>query len=152
MRRFAALVILIAGLATGLVTAAPAWAQGSAEGIPQNDAAALAIREVITKQIDAFQRDDGAAAFAYASPSIQDKFGTVDNFMAMVRNGYPAVYRPVSYEYGSLLNYRGSPIQLVTFVGADGKVIIARYWMEQQSDGQWKIDGVELREGPGAAV
>lgn len=152
MRRFTALLILLAGLAAATPAWTPVWAQGSAEGIPQNDSTALAIREVITNQIAAFQRDDGAAAFAYASPDIQNKFGTVDNFMAMVRSGYPAVYRPVSYEYGSLLNYRGSPIQLVTFVGADGKIIIARYWMEQQSDGQWKIDGVELREGPGAAV
>ena len=126
--------------------------EGSAEGVPQNDATALAIRQVIENQISAFRRDDGAEAFSYASPGIQDRFRTVDTFMEMVRNGYPAVYRPVSYEFDSLLNYRGSPIQVVTFVGQDGKVIIARYWMERQSDGSWKIDGVELREGRGAAV
>ena len=120
--------------------------------MPQNDATALAIREVIANQLAAFQRDDGTEAFSYASPDIQNAFGTVDKFMAMVRSGYPAVYRPVAYEFDALLNYRGSPIQLVTFVGQDGKVMIARYWMEQQSDGAWKIDGVELREGPGAAV
>jgi hypothetical protein len=132
--------------------AGPASAQGSAEGVPQDDAAARAIRAVIERQLDAFQRDDGAEAFSYASPDIQEKFGTVENFMNMVKTGYEAVYSPADYSFEALLNYRGSPIQVVAFTARDGSVIIARYWMERQADGSWKIDGVDLRAAPGAAV
>ena len=46
------------------------------------------IRGVIQGQVDAFRRDDGGAAFGYASPEIQEMFGTPDIFMDMVRQGY----------------------------------------------------------------
>src|ERR1700756_3001229 len=59
-----------------------------------------AIRAVVEDQLAAFQRDDGAAAFAFASPGIQAEFGTVENFMAMVRSGYQPVYRPREVAFG----------------------------------------------------
>jgi len=55
-----------------------------------------AFRTVIQSQLDAFQRDDEAAAFAQASPMIKGMFRTPENFMAMVIQGYPQVYRPQS--------------------------------------------------------
>ena len=63
-------------------------------GAQVSDSDRNAIRQVIENQLAAFQRDDGSEAFSYASPGIQRRFGTPDNFMAMVRSGYAAVYRP----------------------------------------------------------
>ena len=61
-----------------------------------------AIQSVITNQITAFQHDDAAGAFGYAAPSTQGVFGTAENFMDMVRRGYPPVYRPHSVEFSTL--------------------------------------------------
>ena len=38
--------------------------------------------------------DDAKRAFSYAAPSIRAMFGTPERFLAMVRAGYPVVYRP----------------------------------------------------------
>uniref|UniRef100_UPI00403F8DA0 DUF4864 domain-containing protein n=1 Tax=Microcoleus sp. OTE_8_concoct_300 TaxID=2964710 RepID=UPI00403F8DA0 len=42
------------------------------------------IRSVVEKQLQAFQKDDAAGAFAFASPGIQQQFRTAENFMHMV--------------------------------------------------------------------
>src|SRR6516225_5395557 len=63
---------------------------------------AAAIRNVIESQFAAFQRDDGEAAFAFASPRIRERFATAENFMRMVREGYAAVYRPRDTAFGAL--------------------------------------------------
>jgi hypothetical protein len=103
-----------------------------------------AIRAVIESQIDAFRRDDAAAAFSFAAPGIQARFGTPERFMTMVRTSYPAVYRPrtVSFEAAQVLD--GRVIQPVVLVGPDGDVVIALYGMERERDGSWRIDGVRL--------
>lgn len=111
---------------------------GKAEGDP------AAFRSVIESQLDAFQRDDGTAAFAHASPTIKGMFRTPDNFMRMVMNGYPQVYRPRTVDFGAVIDYRGQPTQLVYLTGPDGDAVIAYYQMQQQSDGTWQINGVYL--------
>ena len=72
---------LIAALAIGASFALPAAAGDGAAGDPS------AIHSIIQSQIDAFQQDDGAAAYGFASPTIQQIFPSVGAFMDMVRNG-----------------------------------------------------------------
>ena len=102
------------------------------------------IRSVIEQQIQAFRADDGDRAFSYASPDIRRKFGSVDNFMAMVKGGYQAVYRPQEVEFLGLKAETGVISQAVRLVGPDGKTVMAVYTMERQDDGGWKIGGVYL--------
>ena len=66
--RFALRFLALLGLMAGLATAA-----GAQPAVSAADQAA--IRDVIQSQVEAFRRDDGAAAFGYASPSIQGMFG-----------------------------------------------------------------------------
>ena len=73
------------------------------------DADRNAIRGIISGQIEAFQRDDGATAYGYASPTIQGLFPTVDQFMAMVRSGYQPVYRPKSVTFGPAIETPARP-------------------------------------------
>lgn len=120
------------------------------EGVSDNDRSA--IRQVIENQLAAFQRDDGGEAFSYASPGIQRRFGTPDTFMAMVRSGYAAVYRPREVEIRALHVEGGTIQQEVLFVGPDGKPVIAVYTMQRQADGSWKIDGVYLIAAPDATT
>ena len=123
---------------------------GAQEGVSDSDRSA--IRQVIENQLAAFQRDDGGEAFSYASPGIQRRFGTPDTFMAMVRNGYAAVYRPREVEIRGLRVEGGTIQQEVLFVGPDGKPVIAVYTMQRQADGSWKINGVYLIAAPDATT
>jgi hypothetical protein len=129
------------GLALLLLISMPAIAQA------QDGADKPAIVGVIQKQLDAFQGDRAAEAFGYASPDIQHLFGTADNFLAMVRQGYPPVYRPRSVDFRELVTSEGRIVQKVLFVGPDGVPVIAEYFMERQPDGSWRIDGCRLDRG-----
>ena len=103
-----------------------------------------AIRSIIQSQLGAFQRDDGHEAFSYASPGIRQMFQTAEIFMAMVRGGYPAVYRPRAVEFLETLVKDGRTVQMMRFIGPDGVAVIAMYTMERQPDGTWRISGVVL--------
>ncbi len=115
-----------------------------AQEAPLSPGDGAAIREVIRNQMAAFQRDDGAAAFSYASPSIRAQFRTPARFMEMVRRGYRPVYRPQSARFLELRELRGEIVQKVWVVGPDGVPVNAYYVMERQPDGAWKIGGVVL--------
>ena len=124
-------------------------------GLPQQQAAAddsTDIQKVISDQIAAFQRDDGAEAFSYASPNIRRMFGNADTFMRMVRQGYPSVYRPQSFEFQEVVEIEGRLVQDVLFVGPSGEVEIGSYLMERQPDGTWRINGVVMRKAPDAVI
>ena len=103
-----------------------------------------AIRQVIEAQLKAFQRDDAAEAFGYASPDLQAKFGSPSVFMNMVKNGYAPVYRPKTVEFRTILDSARGQEQQVFVIGPDGRGYIAHYMMEQQPDGSWRISGCYL--------
>jgi hypothetical protein len=124
----------------------PAAAQTPATDVGAADRGA--IRGVIENQIAAFRRDDGPGAFAFASPNIKRIFGSPENFMAMVRQGYPQVYRPSSVAFGDLVRAEGTLLQLVDIVGPDGLPVVAVYEMERQPDGSWQINGCQLLRPP----
>ncbi|MGF1475545.1 MAG: DUF4864 domain-containing protein [Geminicoccaceae bacterium] len=103
-----------------------------------------AIRTVIEAQLDAFRRDDGAAAFNFASPDIRALFRTPERFMQMVITGYMPVYRPRSVQFRDLVIEQGAPTQKVLLVGPKGQSVVASYQMERQDNGLWLIDGCTL--------
>ena len=103
-----------------------------------------AMRTIILQQMDAFKRDDGAGAFAYASPEIRAMFGTPEHFMQMVRRGYPQVYRPREVTFRERVVFQGKPALVVHIVGQDGSAVLALYPMQRQPDGSWRIDGCYL--------
>ena len=108
------------------------------------DADRAAFRKVITSQIEAFRRDDAAAAYAYAAPSIKGIFGTPDRFIEMVRRTYGPVYRPREFSFGPVTIKSGRPTQQVNIIGPDGGSWIAEYTMQRLDDGSWRIAGVVL--------
>lgn len=108
------------------------------------------IREVIQAQIDAFRQDKGELAFSYATPGIREQFKTAENFMRMVKTGYPAVYRPTTVAFVDTAVEEGIPIQMVQFSDSAGAVWIGVYTMQRQPDKSWKVNGCELV--PGKAI
>ncbi len=104
-----------------------------------------AIRGIIQQQLEAFQRDDGDAAFGYASPMIRNMFGNAEIFMDMVRQGYQPVYRPKVFEFGELTMLGGQPAQKVHVIGPDDRPVTAVYIMTQLPEGSWRVDGCYLQ-------
>ncbi len=130
---------LLIGMLAVTLLLTPAQAQQGTSGAERQ-----AIVAVISAQLAAFQRDDGTGAFAYASPTIRRKFGTAENFMAMVRSGYRAVYRPAEVAFLETRVVGGMTVQLVHLLGPDGRSVVAAYEMQRQPDGSWRINGVVL--------
>ena len=104
-----------------------------------------AIRDIIQSQVDAFRRDDGDAAFGFASPAIRGMFGTSDVFMDMVRQGYQPVYRPKVFDFREIVTLHGQITQKVHVIGPDGRPVTAFYPMVKLPDGSWRIDGCYLQ-------
>jgi hypothetical protein len=116
------------------------------------DADRAEFHALIQGQLDAFQADDGAAAYGYASPTIQQIFPDPDRFMAMVRRAYQPVYRPQSVIFGRIEETAAGPVQRVHLIGPDGRNWLALYSLEQQPDGSWKINGCVLTEDPTESI
>ncbi|MGJ5181817.1 DUF4864 domain-containing protein [Bradyrhizobium oligotrophicum] len=105
---------------------------------------ASAAQRVIRAQEQAFAHDDGATAYAQAAPEIQALFPSAEIFMAMVRSGYPPVYRHRSFEFGPSQIENGSIAQRVQIIDAEGEAWEALYTLQVQPDGSLKITGCSL--------
>jgi hypothetical protein len=125
-------LILLVALLTGL--GAPACGA--------DDVAAA--QKIIRSQVEAFSRDDAAAAYFHAAPTIQEMFPHPDMFMAMVRGSYAPVYRHKSFEFGEARAVDGKIAQRVRIVDAEGVPWEALYTLERQPDGSLKISGCTL--------
>ncbi|MEM6490740.1 MAG: DUF4864 domain-containing protein, partial [Pseudomonadota bacterium] len=121
-------------------------AQASAES-PSVETAA--IQDVISRQIDAFRAEDAAAAFAFAAPGIQERFGDAATFIRMVKSGYGAIYRAADIRFGKIGGHHGVILQQVDVTADDGEQVRAIYAMEKQPDGQWRIAGCQIVEPDG---
>ncbi len=103
------------------------------------------IRAVISAQIEAFEVDDFDTAFTFASRAIQQMFGNAQNFGAMVKNGYPMVWRPGGLKFLALEQRGGLLWQDVLVRDLEGALHILEYQM-QQDGADWKINGVNIRK------
>lgn len=110
-----------------------------------------AIQSIISAQIEAFKRDDGAVAFSYASPDIQMRFRDPKTFLAMVAAAYPQVHRPQSVAFLELTRINNVHVQKVLLRGPKGKLVMALYEMIR-IDGRWWINGCTLAEPPGKEI
>jgi uncharacterized protein DUF4864 len=107
-----------------------------------------AIQETITRQLEAMNRDDDAAAFAIASPTIQTMFGDAANFMSMVARGYPQVRRSRGHRFLRLETSDGKLVQRV-LIESEAGTVVARYEMVE-IDGAWRINGCMMEKLEGA--
>jgi hypothetical protein len=114
-----------------------------------SDADRTAVQGAIERQLQAFLKDDGDTAYSFAAPNIKMMYPSVESFMAMVRQGYPQVYRPRSYEFGELKEAPGYLEQSVDIVDAEGQFWTAVYTLRQDADGFWKITGCYIVKKPG---
>jgi hypothetical protein len=140
-RRFASLLFV--------VSLACAFGIDKAQAEPVSADEAVAVRAVVEAQFAAFAADDAQRAFSYAAPSIRDVFKTPDRFMAMVRAGYPVVYRPASVIFLNPLRSQGQLFLGVQLTDADGRLWLATYRLERQPDKSWRISGCDVQPSAG---
>jgi len=105
------------------------------------------IEATIQSQISAFQVDDFATAFSFASPNIRRIFGSHANFGEMVRKGFPMVIRPSGVEFLRLGDRGGRSLQSVMIRDRAGVFHVLEYEMIPAGDG-WQINGVRLVGAP----
>jgi hypothetical protein len=126
-------------LAAWLVCAAALAAPPDVGFLPAKDW--TLIRKVIDDQLQALKAGDGVKAMTYAAPGIREQFGTPDNFMRMVRDGYGALLtaRRTQFLEGAVIEE--VIVQPLRLVLPDDTVQVALYQMQRQPDGQWRISG-----------
>ena len=142
MARLLAALCLLLAIGTG----APASAQ------PVSPDDAHAARAIVGAQLEAFASDDAKRAFSYAAPAIREMFGTPERFLAMVRAGYPAIYRASGVTFLIPLRVQGQLFQGVHLTDAAGVLWLATYRLERQADGSWRIAGCELQPASGQII
>ena len=105
------------------------------------------IQNTIQSQIEAFRADDFPRAFTFASPTIQQMFGTPETFGAMVRQGYPMVYRPAEVQMMDLREVAGALWQRVRITDQTGAGWYLDYMMVETAEG-WRINAVQILPAP----
>ena len=120
---------------------------------PLSDAEVAAVRAAVQGQLDAFAANDAAKAFSFAAPNVRNRMGTAERFMAMVRAGYPVVYRPASV--GFLVPQRladGTVVQRAQMTDARGEAWLAVYTLQRQKNKAWRISGCDVQPATGRAT
>jgi hypothetical protein len=139
----------IASLCAGLASAAVAPLHAAQE---VSAADAKAVRGVIEAQLAAFAADDADKAFSYAAPGIRAMFVTAERFLAMVRQGYPVVYRPASVTFLKPEWIDRKLIQRVQMTDGAGAPWMVVYELERQADRSWRIAACVAARGAGRST
>ena len=108
-----------------------------------------AVQAVVQSQLAAFANDDADKAFSYAAPELRKTIGNASAFMAMVRNGYPVVYRPASVAFLKPEGTGNDVVQRVQMLDASGTSYLAVYSLQRQKDKTWRISGCVVVENKG---
>jgi hypothetical protein len=99
------------------------------------------LHAVVRQQLEAFRRDDYAAAYVFAAPSIKAQF-PVEAFEKMVRTGYPLIAKSSDASFGLTLDDGERAVVTVRVTGADQRVASYHYLLERTGD-DWRIAGVQ---------
>ena len=143
MRRFISTLCVMASLL---------WLAAPARAADLSVADAKSVRAVIQAQLAAFEVDDAARAFSFATPQLREVFGNPDNFMRMVRTSFPVVYRHATVAFLKPEQEDGTVTQAVHLTDGNGVLWLALYRLERQRDRSWRISGCQAVEAAGRAA
>ena len=103
------------------------------------------VQGTVGAQLAAFAADDSEQAFSYAAPNIRALFQTPENFMAMVKESYPVVYRPANFSFLKPRVEDGVVLQPVQMLDSNGRSWIAFYTLVSHASGKWLISSCVLK-------
>ena len=122
----------------------PVLTKASTEQVKENELKNLKAKahQVISLQIDAFQKSDMKAAYTFASPFIKSKFSSAEIFGKMVREGYPMIWSAKDYKFLEFTFFEGALIQRVLFMDSKERIYVFDYELRQYKSDNWLINGV----------
>jgi len=143
MKRLLTMAALLCGLGgSALAQDEPEQAAGSA----LTTADITAIRQAVKAQLEAFAKGDAATAFALATSEKRMMIGSADNFMQLIRESYEPIYRNKVLIFSEPKVVEGMALQTVRVTDSHSRVWVAIFWMQQDEESNWKIDGCHLVE------
>ena len=142
-------LLILAGLLVGL-SGVSCFNAMAVEVITSADA--LAIHETVQSQLDAFANDDAASAFELATSEKRMLIGSADNFLRLIKEQYSPIYRHQRAIFSQPEVIDGDAIQIVRVTDSDSHVWLAIFWMRQEEDSSWKIDGCQLLETSSVSI
>ena len=101
------------------------------------------IRQLIEKQLQAFQENDSETAFALTSPQIQSNF-TPHDFIQKLNAEYGAVVNPRSVMFRGFTLVKNFPALISMIMDREGNLAKVIFVVQHQQDYTWRIHGYEL--------
>lgn len=114
-------------------------------------AAADAVRDLITRQMEAIRARDAEAAFAQTSPSFHEHFDTAKKFLSHIRFEQRALYNHSGFTFLDRHDIDGGGVLQKISVrdSFGGAPVTAVFRLEQDANGQWLIDSLAILGGGG---
>ncbi|SDG44698.1 protein of unknown function [Celeribacter baekdonensis] len=107
--------------------------------------------DVISDQLQAFQKRDVGTAWDYASPMIQGQFVDPRSFAHIVEQGYGPIWNNATVRFGIAMAKEGRVRQTVIVTDQTGQTQGYEYDMIE-TDAGWKVNGVRPIDLPDIAV
>lgn len=98
------------------------------------------LHSVIRQQLEAFRRNDYAAAYEFAAEGIRKQF-PVDAFERMVRTGYPLIAQSTDVRFGLTLDNGDRAVVTVRVIA--GEKSTSYHYLLERSGSEWRIAGVQ---------
>jgi hypothetical protein len=109
--------------------------------ISENDK--MLIRQLIEKQLQAFQENDLATALSLTSPMMQDKF-TLSDFSRIITDKYSAIFKPRSVMFRGFTLINNFPALIAMIMDQEGNLVKVLFIVQHQQDYSWLVHGYEL--------
>ena len=103
----------------------------------------ISIRQVIEKQLQAFEQGDINTAYALTSPTVQSKFEPQD-FMQMMQKHYGAIVKPRSIMFRRFTLVDNFPALSSMIMNREGSLAEVFFVMQLQPDFSWQIHNYQL--------
>jgi|GEM_PF-2513871 len=147
-------VLLVGSVPHAMAGGTPAASAGPAAAAPATTVPdASAWQDVVSGQIEAFRKGDGAAALKLAGQAFRKSFSDPDVFLvSIVASGYGPIFTSVSHSFGSFSQPDDDTVmQIVHLVGPNQESYEAVYALGKEADG-WRVQGVTLTKDEGVNV
>lgn len=136
---------LVRSLMAAMLAIGMTWSAGSLAGEAPIEES-LAIHAVVQTQLEALAADDAETAFEMVSDETRALLGSPEALLGIVRDWYPALYRPQKAEFSSTEVVGQNAMQEVAITDSNGIVWIAIFLMALDDAEHWKIDSYYLLE------
>jgi hypothetical protein len=123
------------------VTIVPKQISGIADvvGKPVTGPAKQQIERIVSAQLTALARGDAQSAFANLSPATQAYFVGPGDFLTMVGQEAAPILRTRSFSFVGTEMQGGLALQQVVLTDDQGRNWLAKFQVQQQANGEWRV-------------